>query len=91
MANVFSNKNSIYCVIRQQWFNKISSEKLSDLKLVLKDCDWTPPKKTWAHFFYQIKLIVFERVQLQKSLLSYSATFFLTGISRMVNFDTIWL
>ena len=28
-------------LIRQQQFNKISSEKLSDLKLVLKDCEWT--------------------------------------------------
>ena len=39
MTKVFSNKNSIYCIIRQQKFNKISSEKLSDLKLVLKDCE----------------------------------------------------
>ena len=39
MTKVFSNKNSIYCIIRQQKFYKISSEKLSDLKLVLKDCE----------------------------------------------------
>ena len=39
MTKVFSNKNSMYCIIRQQKFYKISSEKLSDLKLVLKDCE----------------------------------------------------
>ena len=27
--------------MRQQLFNEISSEKLSDLKLVRKDCEWT--------------------------------------------------
>ena len=41
MTKVFSNKNSIYCIIRQQQLNKINSEKLSDLKLVLKDCERT--------------------------------------------------
>ena len=44
MTKVFSNKNSIYCIIRQQKFYKISSEKLSDLKLVLKDCEPTKKK-----------------------------------------------
>ena len=41
MTKVFSNKISIYCVIRQQEFNKISPEKLSDLKLILKDGELT--------------------------------------------------
>ena len=39
MTKVLSNKNCLYCIIRQQQFNKISSEKLSDLKLVLRDCE----------------------------------------------------
>ena len=41
MTTVFSNKNSIWCIMRHRLFNKISYEKLSDLELVLKDCQWT--------------------------------------------------
>ena len=37
---------------------------------------WVNQERTWAPFFYQIKFIVFERVQLKKTLLSYSATSF---------------
>ena len=39
MIKVFPNKISIECIIRQQLFSKISSDKLYDLKLVLKDCE----------------------------------------------------
>ena len=80
MAKVFSNKNSIYYIIRQQWFNKISSEKLSE------------PRKNLSSFFHQIKFIVSKNVWLKKGLLSYSATsFFFTYIYRIVNFDQIFL
>ena len=30
MTRVFSNKSSIYCIIRQQYFNKLVPEKLPD-------------------------------------------------------------
>ena len=87
MTNVFSNKNSTYDIIRLQQFNKISSEKLSDLKLFLKDCE----KKNLTSYFHQIKFIVFKKVRLKKSLLSYSATSVFTNKYHMVNFDRICL
>ena len=36
MTKALSNKNSIQCIIRQQLLNKISYEKLSDLKSVME-------------------------------------------------------
>ena len=51
MKKVFSNKNSIYCIIRHQQFNKICSEKMSNVKLVLKDCEWA--KKELEFIFLQ--------------------------------------
>ena len=87
MTKVFSNKNSTYDIIRLQQFNKISSEKLSDLKLFLKDCE----KKNLTSYFHQIKFIVFKKVRLKKSLLSCSATSVFTNKYHMVNFDRICL
>ena len=67
MAKVFSNKNFIYYIIRQQWFNKISSEKLSDFNWRF----WVNQERALSSFFHQIKFIVFKKVWLEKGLLSH--------------------
>ena len=54
MKKVFSSKNSIYCIIRNQQFNNIWSEKMSDVKLVLKDCEWA--KKELELIFSQYEI-----------------------------------
>ena len=77
---------NLYFLIRQQWFNKTSSEKLSDFNWRL----WVNQEKPW--FFHQIKFILFKKVWLKKVLLSYSATsFFFTDIYHIVNFNQIFL
>ena len=49
-------------------------------------------RKNFRSFFHQIKFMIFKRVRLKNSLLSYSATpFSFTDIYRMVNFDWICL
>ena len=78
MMKVFSNKNSIYCIIRQQWFNNISSEKLSDLKLVLKDCEWT--KNEFELIFSPNQVYSIWKSANKKSLLSYSTTLLFSQI-----------
>ena len=47
MTKVFSNKNCIYFIIRQQQFSKVSSEKLSNFNWRL----WVNRETTWAQFF----------------------------------------
>ena len=41
----------LYFLIRQQWFNKISSEKLCDFNWSL----WVNQERTWAHFLTKSK------------------------------------
>ena len=55
----------------------------------IEDCGWT--MKELGLSFSPVMFIVFKRVQLKKSLFSYSAPSFFTDIFRIVNFDRICL
>ena len=55
----------------------------------IEDCGWT--MKELGLSFSPVMFMVFKRVQLKKSLFSYSAPSFFTDIFRIVNFDRICL